>query len=71
MLYRGCLPRKQLLKGAGPTHAGSTPGNCLGNPRALELMRAVNPPASLSLFAAVGLLWLLRMSVSEIASAIR
>jgi hypothetical protein len=41
----------------------------LVDPRALELMRAANAPASLSLFMMCGLLWLPRVSLSEIASA--
>ena len=41
----------------------------LVDPQALELMRAANAPASLSLFMMCGLLWLPRASLSEMASA--
>lgn len=41
------------------------------NPVALELMRAANFPASLSLYAMCGLVWYPRMSLREIAGALR
>ena len=39
------------------------------DPRALELMREANAPASLSLFMAVGLVWLPRASLRSIYGA--